>query len=490
MSYKLFAQRVGLVGLTNAIINLRGLIFIPILTKTLGADAYGIWSQIIVTVSLLAPLSTLGITYAVNRFLAPEKDKKVVSSQFTAIIVTISSTSLLMSLFLYISAEPLAQAVFGGADAAPYIKLSSLLVFLTAVDNLVIDFFAGFQRVKRYSGLQLAQTFGEMILVSYFVLSDFGLFGAIVSLLLVRGIIFFVGILWISSDIGISRPDFSAFKLYLPLTIPIIPTALAYWFINLGDRYVIGYFMNSEAVGIYSACYGLGAMLGLFYAPLSGTLFPTMVRCYMANDLDGLNTYIKYSAKYYLMLAIPAVFGLSILSKSLLLTLTTPEFVGSYGVISIVALANLLYYYSLIINYILNLHKETKKASIVYMASSVINVAMNLLLVPLMGIMGAAIATLLTFAFHSLTISWLAFKKMSYEVDLIFISKSIISSIIMALGVLFLNPLGAFNITVSVIFGAAVYFVALILLRGFSMNEYRFMAGILKQKKGDIGKTE
>jgi stage V sporulation protein B len=107
-----------------------------------------------------------------------------------------------------------------------------------------------------------------------------------------------------------------------------------------------------------------------------------------------------------------------------------------------------------------------------------------------MGIMGAAIATLLTFAFHSLTISWLAFKKMSYEVDLIFISKSIISSIIMALGVLFLNPLGAFNITVSVIFGAAVYFVALILLRGFSMNEYRFMAGILKQKKGDIGKTE
>ncbi len=38
--YKLFAQRVGLVGITTLIVNLRGVILIPILTKTLGADAY------------------------------------------------------------------------------------------------------------------------------------------------------------------------------------------------------------------------------------------------------------------------------------------------------------------------------------------------------------------------------------------------------------------------------------------------------------------
>jgi len=51
--YKLFAQRVGLVGITTLIVNLRGLILIPILTKTLGADAYGAWSKIMVTISLI-----------------------------------------------------------------------------------------------------------------------------------------------------------------------------------------------------------------------------------------------------------------------------------------------------------------------------------------------------------------------------------------------------------------------------------------------------
>ena len=58
--YKLFAQRVGLVGITTLIVNLRGLILIPILTKTLGADAYGVWSVIMVTISLLLPSSICG----------------------------------------------------------------------------------------------------------------------------------------------------------------------------------------------------------------------------------------------------------------------------------------------------------------------------------------------------------------------------------------------------------------------------------------------
>lgn len=48
--YKLFAQRVGLMEIVNIIVSLRGLILIPILTKTLGADAYGVWSEVLYNV--------------------------------------------------------------------------------------------------------------------------------------------------------------------------------------------------------------------------------------------------------------------------------------------------------------------------------------------------------------------------------------------------------------------------------------------------------
>jgi len=480
MSYKLFAQRVGLVGVTNLIISMRGLILIPILTKTLGADGYGIWSQIWATISLLAPLCTLGLSYAILRFLSTEKDKGVIGKGLSSIFAITAAIGLMLSSLIFIISEPLAVAVFGGIDAAFYIKISSFLILLAAIDQLLISYFTAFQQMKRYSSFLILQTVGEVILIAYLVLSGFGLSGAIISLLIARLITTTLGFLWVTSDVKFLTPDFSIVKSYLPYTLPLLPTAICYWLINLGDRYVIGYFMGVDAVGIYSASYGLGGLLVLFYAPLSSTLFPAMVHCYENNKIQELKTHLKYSLKFFLMFAIPSFFGLSVLSKSLLVTLATPEFAEGAVVVSIVALATVLYSCGSINVYVLNLFKETKKVGLIYMASASINVVINIILVPLMGIVGAAIATLLTYAVHLFVISVISFKKVSYDVDFKFILKSLISSSIMAFVVWKLNPIGAVDIVISIGVGAMVYFGVLVLLRGFTKDEYRFLIDVLR----------
>lgn len=480
MTYKLFAQRVGLVGITNLIISLRGLILIPILTKTLGADGYGIWSQIWATVSLLAPLCALGLSYAILRFLGPEKDKETIGKGLSSIFATTAAIAFIASSLLFILSGSLAVAVFGGIDAAFYIEISSFLILLVAIDQLLIIYFKAFQQMKRYSSFLILQTVGEVILIVYLVLSGFGLSGAIISLLIVRLITSTLGFLWVTSDVKLLTPDFSIVKSYLPYTLPLLPTALCYWLINLGDRYVLGYFMGVDAVGIYSASYGLGGLLALFYAPIAGALFPAMVHCYENNKIQELKTYLKYSLKFFLMFAIPSFFGLSVLSKSLLVTLATSEFVEGGVVVSIVALATVLFSCGSINTYVLNLFKETRKVGVIYMASASINVVMNIILVPLMGIVGAAIATLVTYAVHLLVISVISFKKLSYEVDFKFILKSLISSSIMAFVVWGLNPGGGADILVSIGIGAVVYFGVLILLRGFTKDEYGFLGGLFK----------
>jgi len=480
MSYKLFAQRVGLVGITNLIVNLRGLILIPLLTKTLGAEGYGIWSQILVTISLLAPLCTLELGYAITRFLGPEKDKVKISKGTSSIFAITVLIALLLSALIFILSKPLAIAVFGGVDAAFYIKISASLIFLAAIDQVMIEYFTGFQQIKKYSSFLILQTVGEVTLIAYLVLSGFGLFGAIISLLIVRAFISIIGLLWITSDVGISTPSFSVVKPYLPYTLPILPTALCYWLINLGDRYVIGYFMGADAVGIYSASYGIGAILGLFYAPLSSTLFPAIVNCYENNKIQELKTHLKYSLKFFLMFAIPSFFGLSVLSKSLLVTLATSEFVEGYMIISIVALATLLFNCSSINTHVLNLFKETKKVGMIYSISASINVVMNIILVPLMGIVGAAIATLVTFAVHLFVVSAISFKRLSYNIDFKFISKSIIASIPMAFVVWKLNPYGAVSILFAIGIATVIYFGVLVLLRGFTREEYRFLKDIVR----------
>ena len=420
----------------------------------------------------------MGLSYATTRFLAPEKDKEKVSKHLSSILATTSLIALAVSVLVFILSKPLATAVFGGADATFYIQISALLVFLTAIDQIMLNYFVGFQQIRRYSIFLILQTVGEVALIAYLVLSGFGLFGAIISLLIAGALTSVIGFLWIRADVKISKPSFSAIKPYLPFTLPLLPTILCYWFINLGDRYVIGYFMGASAVGIYSAAYGLGALLAFFYVPLASVLFPAMVKSYENNKVPEVKTYLSYSLKFFLLFAIPSFLGLSLLSKSLLVTLATSEFAEAYMVVSIVALATLLFHCSGFNTHVLNLFKETKKVGIIYGASALINVVLNIILVPLMGIVGAAIATLVTFMIHLFVVSKLSSKRLSYDIDFKFIGKSIAASIPMAFVVWKLNPYGTVNILISIAIAAAIYFGVLILLRGFTRDEYGFLRGI------------
>ena len=479
-SYKKFTKDVGLAGIAQLVSSLKGLILLPILTKTLGAESYGIWALILATVSLLMPLALLQLGFAMTRFLAAEKDKAKISKGFSSIFAASSFTAFVLSFLIFILAEPLAVAVFGGADAASFVKLAAFLVLLMTLDQVIIEYFVAFRQMERYAVFRILQTIGEIALIGYLVLSGYGLFGAIVSLLVVKAIVFAAGFLVVGREVRISKPSVAVIKSYLAFSLPLLPTMLCIWIVNLSDRYVIGYFMNIEAVGIYSAAYGLGSLVALFFAPISTVLLPTITNLYENDKIQELKTHLKYSLKFYLMFAIPSLFGLSILSKSLLRTLTTSEFVSGYLIVSIVALAIILFNCSSVSMNVVVLHKKTKLVGTIYAISASINMAMNIILVPIIGILGAAIATLMTFAAHLSVVSIIGFRRLPFDIDVKFIIKSVISSGVMGLIILKLSPVGAVNILISVGVATVIYFGVLILLKGFTKEEYMFLKDIAK----------
>jgi O-antigen/teichoic acid export membrane protein len=479
-TYKKFTKDVGLAGVAQLVSSLKGLILLPILTKTLGAEMYGIWALILATVSLLMPLALLQLGFAMTRFLAAEKDKEKISKGFSSIFAASSFTAFVLSLVIFILAEPLAVAVFGGADVTYFVRIAAFLVLLVTLDQVIIEYFVAFRQMVRYAVFSIFQTIGEVVLIGYLVLSGYGLFGALISLLVVKAIIFAAGVLLVGREVGISKPSISVIKPYLVFSLPLLPTMLCIWIVNLSDRYVIGYFMNIESVGIYSAAYGLGSLVAFFFAPISTVLLPTITNLYENNKIQELKTHLKYSLKFFLMFAIPSFFGLSILSKSLLSTLTTSEFVSGYLIVSIVALATILFKCSSVSMNIVVLHKRTKLVGAIYAISASINLIMNIILVPIIGIYGAAIATLITFLIHLIVVSVISFRSFSFDIDLGFIIKSIISSGVMGLIILKLSPVDAVGILISIGVATAVYFGILILLKGFTKEEYTFLKDIVR----------
>ena len=478
--YRKYARDSGLVVVVRAIEWIEPLVLLPILTKTLGAQYYGIWSQLNVTASLLAPVALLGLGAAMERFLVVQAHRRQVGKSFLSILATVSLTSLLFSSLMFVLAKPLAAAVFGGAQAEPFIRIAALLAFLVSLNSVVTQYFVALRQIRWYASFSIIQLILEVSLLSYLALSGFGLYKIIIALLSIRAFLFIVGLFIIKRQIPLAVPTMATLKPYLLFSLPLLSATICVWLFDLSDRYVIGYFLGVSSVGIYSVSYQIGSVVSFFWAPFGVVLLPAIAPLYEREDLQAVKVYLSHSFKFFLAFIIPALFGLSILSKSILVTLTTPEFVEGYSVIPFVASAKTMLYIGIFYHTILMLAKRTRAIGVLYAVTAVLNIVMNIILVPWIGILGAAIATLVAFIIHFAVLYTLGAKQLSFDINLKFIAKSLISAVAMGAVIYFLNSEGLLNLIISIVVGAIVYFVILVLLRGFTRNEYEFLRTLIR----------
>jgi len=357
MSYQKFTKDVGIIGVTELVIALKGLIILPIITKLLGAENYGIWAQLIVTLSLITPIATLGLPYTLVRFLAAEKDKKEIQDGIWSVLTIIFGTALFIALALFLLSGHISD-FFGEKNLC---QILALTVILECLNQVFFNIFRTFQRVGKYSSFIIFQTLGEVGLVIGAVLLGYGLFGAVLSLLIIRGINFLIMGALTVKKIGITNPKFLRIKEYLRFGLPTIPGNISSWIVQSSDRYLIGFFLGALFVGYYVPAYTIANSITLFIAPLIFVLPAVLSKFYDENKFGEVKTYLKYSLKYFLMVGIPSVFGLSILSKQLLTIFSTSEIAQhSYYIVPFVALSTLLFGIYAVIAQIITLKKKTK----------------------------------------------------------------------------------------------------------------------------------
>ena len=477
--YKVFTQRIGLIGIVNLVGSLSGIIMLPILTKTLPIEEYGAWIQIMVTVSLIPPIALMGLPYTMVRFLAAEKNKKEIQNAFYSIATFILFVSLVISLLLFLISKPFA-AVFLD-DRIELVKIISLILPIQCLNGVCFDFFRTFQQIKRYSLFTLIRTYGNVALVAYAVLNGYGIFGAVVAVLITQIITFLLTGSLIITKIGVEIPNFSRMKEYLSFGLPTVPGNLSSWVVNSSDRYLIGIFLGTAFVGYYSPGYALGSMISMFMAPLGFMLPAVLSKYYDENNMKEVKTVLRYSLKYFLALAIPSAFGLSLLSKTILTILSTPEIASQgYLITPFVAVSVVLLGIRAVIGQTFVLEKKTKISGTIWIMAAVLNLGLNLIFVPYIGILGAAITTLLAFALGLILTTYYSFKYLTFDIGFSFISKSIFASIVMSFVIIKWNPIGLFNVLTVIGVCAVVYSGILLLLKGVKTEEITFFRELFK----------
>lgn len=468
--YHQFARRIGLIGITNLLISLSGLILLPILTKTLPIEEYGTYVQLTVTIGLFPGIVMLGLPYTMVRFLAAAKLREEIQEGYYSIAgITVLSAGL-ASVALFLLAEPIAVALFDGRTTVT--RILALIVFLECMNLLQYNYFRTFQQIKQYSSLLFLKTALQLISVAALVLAGYGIFGAVVGLLITDLLLFIVMGALIVSKIGVAVPKFRYLREYLAFGIPTVPGNISNWVVNSSDRYMITLFLGTAYVGYYSPGYSLGHIINMFFAPLAFMLPMTLSKHYDENNTETVRNILSYSKKYFIALAVPSVVGLSLLSKPLLLILATPEIAENGYLITLFASLGMLFYgIRSIDSQILILEKKTMITGKIWLLSGFLNIVLNIYFIPTFGILGAAATTLATYVMAYLILGHISRRYLLLPNNPRFVCKCLLASTIMAAILLYLNPVGLYNVLMTVIVCIIVYTGILLALKGFTKHE-------------------
>ncbi|AKB83907.1 Membrane protein involved in the export of O-antigen, teichoic acid lipoteichoic acids [Methanosarcina barkeri 3] len=342
MSYQKFAKDVGFIGTVQVLTSLGTFFLLPIITKTLGTYDYGLWAQINTTVSLISPLALMGLSMGFVRFLSSETEIKIIREAVYSILFFVTIAGLFASFLLYMFAEPLATFGFKDPHATYFIQAGSLLILLSVIESISLFYFRIFRQIQTFSYLTLFETFGKLFFILFLLKMGYGLLGVIAATLLVQGSIFLISLLMIMSQIGFVIPRFTYIKEYLQFSLPLTPNSLIRWITESSDRYMVTYFLGLRSVGVYSAACSIGSLIQLFVSSLQLILLPELSKLFDENKTDEVRIYMSHSLRYFLLISIPAVFGLSALAKPLLGILTTDDFLSGWFVIPIIAFSGLL----------------------------------------------------------------------------------------------------------------------------------------------------
>ncbi len=379
-------------------------LLLPVLTKMLSPDLFGVWSQIIITIGLLSSLLLLHLhTALVNTFSGDAKEPAPKYLAFHGILFVALIAAAIVLVGLWACESLMSRAVFGHEEFHAFIPLLGLLLATEALFELTIAFLRSAQQVARLSLYYTVKNLGRLALMAGgLVFFQVDLYDTILWVGLWQAAL--VGFIYVKDIFTQTIPivvseSLSHMKSLLSFSLPLVPLGIMLWGNSFLDRYLILHFLGLEQVGIYAVTYSLAATTAVLYSILGFTLYPELTRLWNANDKARAGELVRTSVGYYLLFLVPAIAILTMLGEEIIAVFATKRYLSHWLAMLMIAGGIGLYGLYQIHLYVVLLAKKTLQNLLIVGGSLVLNFVLNLMLLNVFGLTGAAMAILLSNGF-------------------------------------------------------------------------------------------
>lgn len=371
-----------------------GFILIPIYTRYLTTETYGILQILLITTSLISVIVQMGLGSAIFRSILHNEGINKETTYSTAFYF-LMCTSLVVLFPIYLISDKIALLITGGSEYDFVIKILLISILLKNIAIIPLAKLRIQNKSFLFTLINSLRFVVQIILNLYFIIIlKKGIEGIIIADCITALIFSPIFIYLIFADLRIT---FSLDELteMIEYGLPLVPAALAMFILNSSDRYFLKYYSTLAEVGLYSLGYRIGIIMALIVVAFQQVWGAAMFK--IAKEKEAKEIYSK-NFTYFLVFLFTISLGISIFAKNILQIMATAPFISSYKIIPIITFSYIFYgiYFYTAVG--LNLKKKTIFQPFVVGFTAIVNIILNFFLIPPYGIIGAAISTLISFA--------------------------------------------------------------------------------------------
>ena len=453
-----------------AILSLALSIFIA---RSLGDVIFGKYSFALAFTAIFAVFSDLGYNTLLIREVA--RDKSQASKYLNNVLCMRALLSLLIFAFIVITINVMGYP----ADTKNIVYLFGIYTLVTSFAAVFKVTFRAFEKMEYEAGITI---FVNIIRVSLGLLVLFLGYGLIeLALVFLFSSVFDVLFSLLICERRFVKPkielDFEFWKQSIKIAMPLSAMTIFVLIYVRIDTVMLSIMKGDAVVGWYTAAYGLVLALKPFAQWFRQALLPLTSNYYITSK-SSLKLAYEKSSKYLLIVGLPMAVGITLLADRFILLFYGQAFENSIIALQILAWdIFLVYTYGPLGTTLVAIDKQNQLA-VATGLSALINVILNLILIPPFSYVGAAVATIITetvlFGMYFYFVS-----KYLYRLPL---HKMIISPLIACVAMaIFIHFCNGINLAALIIAASVIYFVVLYLTKGLSSEDIELLKQLIRR---------
>ena len=467
------------------------------LARVFSVEDYGLFYAVLTFMALFSFIKEFGLNTALVKHISGyigSSERSRIKTLIFSVICLQMVFAFSVAIFFIATADYWALNYFKTASAALPLQIIAFSFAISMFITLLQSVFQGFGMMRYFAATEtLRITTITASVVGLVGIAGLGVVGAawsyVIAAVVAPVVMFIVAMKVVPRLPGAMRASFSAAKEMWLFGLPVFMASIGAILLGYTDTILLVGFRSLEEVGLYNVALPTSQLLWFFVGSLSATLLPTVSELWASEKKDELKKGMKILVKTSFFIIVPLAIMMAAFSDNIIVLLFGGKYLGGAAALQILSASSIFYTIFVVYStFLMGIGKPWDFAK-VYAISALCFIGIGVVLIPWLGIVGAAVTSVTSYIISMMVAFYYVRKNITVEMPKMSIAKIFSSGILLLVLVLVLKSVMPVDIWTKVIvctvIGIIFYVFISIRMGVFDKEDRRYLSrmGIRLPKK-------